>query len=256
VEFRILGPLEVLAGAERLELGGARQQIVIAALLLNPNKVVTMDRLLEAVYGENLPPTSRAQAQISISSLRRMFATHGHGGVIETRDRGYVIRVERGQLDSLRFEELVDAARAARREDNLDLAIARYRDALRLWRGPALDGMYSQLVQVAVSRLDEQRITTNEDRLELELEAGRHHELVSELGELVGEFPLRERLRGQLMLALYRCGRTAEALQVYRLARRAMIDELGIEPGERLQQLEHSILASDPGLELPSPPVQ
>jgi DNA-binding SARP family transcriptional activator len=256
VEFQILGPLEIVAGTERLELGGARQQIVVATLLLSPNKVVTMDRLLEAIYGEDLPPTSRAQAQISISSLRRLFGMHGHDGVIATRNRGYVIRVEREQLDSLRFEELVTAARAARQEDKLDLAIARYRDALRLWRGSALDGMDSQLVRAAVSRLDEQRIAANEDRLELELEAGRHYELVGELNELVGEFPLRERLRGQLMLALYRCGRTAESLQVYRLARRAMIDELGIEPSERLRQLQRSILASDPGLEPRSPPLR
>ncbi len=256
MEFRVLGPLEVVAGTERLELGGARQQIVLATLLLNPNKIVIIDRLIEAIYGEDLPPTSRAQAQISISSLRRIFATHGHEGIITTHDRGYVIRVESGQLDSLRFEGLITNARAARVEDKLELAIARYRDALRLWRGPALDGMYSQLVQVAVSRLDEQRIAANEDRIELELQVGRHYELVGELGEVSARFPLRERPRGQLMLALYRCGRVAEALQVYQLTRRAMIDELGIEPSERLRQLEHSILASDPGLDLPLAPVR
>jgi len=256
VEFRILGPLEVVAGAERLELGGARQQIVLATLLLNPNKVVTMDRLIEAIYGEDLPPTARAQAQISISSLRRIFAAHGHKRIITTHDRGYVIKVEREQLDSLRFDELITAARAARVEDKLELAIARYRDALRLWRGSALDGMYSQLVQVVVSRLDEQRIAANEDRIELELEVGRHHELVGELGELAAQYPLRERPRGQLMLALYRCGRVAEALQVYQLTRRTMVDELGIEPSERLQRLEQSILASDRDLDLPSAPVR
>lgn len=253
MEFRILGPLEILVGSKRLELGGPRQQIVLAMLLLNANRVVTLDRLLEAIYGDDLPPTSRAQAQISISALRRLFAEHGQDGVITTRDRGYVIRVDRAELDAQRFEGLVAAARAARQEDNLDLAIARYRDALRLWRGPALDGLYSELIQAAVSRLDEQRIAANEDRLDLELSAGRHHELVGELTELAAEFPLRERLRGQLMLALYRCGRTAEALQVYRQTRRNMIDELGIEPSERLQQLEHAILASDPVLDLPSP---
>jgi DNA-binding SARP family transcriptional activator len=256
VQFRMLGPLEVAARTERLELGGPRQQIVLATLLLSPNKVVTMDRLLEAIYGEDLPPTCRAQAQISISSLRRLFATHGYEGVITTHDRGYVIQVERGQLDSLLFDELITAARAAHVEDKLELAIARYRDALRLWRGPALDGMYSQLVQVAASRLDEQRIAANEDRIELELEVGRHHELVGELAELVAQYPLRERLRAQLMLALYRCGRIAEALQVYRLARRAMIDELGIEPSERLQQLEQSILVSDSDLEPPAAPAR
>jgi DNA-binding SARP family transcriptional activator/tetratricopeptide (TPR) repeat protein len=239
-----------------LQLGGARQQIVLATLLLSPNKVVIIDRLIEAIYGQDLPPTSHAQAQISISSLRHIFATHGHEGIITTHDRGYVIRVQSEQLDSLRFEGLITNARAARVEDKLELAIARYRDALRLWRGPALDGMDSQLVQVAVSRLDEQRIAANEDRIELELQVGRHYELVGELGEVSALFPLRERPRGQLMLALYRCGRVAEALQVYHLTRRALIDELGIEPSERLRQLEHSILASDPGLDLPLAPVR
>ena len=147
------------------------------------------------------------------------------------------------------------AARAARDASHLDQAVACYRDALRLWRGPALDGIDSQLIRVAASRLDEQRIATNEDRVNLELELGRHHELVGELTELVEEFPLREQLRRQLMLALYRCDRTAEALQVYRQARRTMIDELGIEPSERLQQLEHAILTSDPALDLPAQPI-
>jgi hypothetical protein len=151
---------------------------------------------------------------------------------------------------------LIDAACAAREENKLDLSIARYRDALRLWRGPALDGTDSQLVQAAVSRLDEQCIAANEDRIELELKLGRHHELVGELDELGAQYPLRERPRGQLMLALYRCGRVAEALQVYQLTRQALIDELGIEPSERLQRLERSILASDPGLDLPSAPMR
>jgi DNA-binding SARP family transcriptional activator/tetratricopeptide (TPR) repeat protein len=256
VEFRILGPVEVTVGAERLELGGPRQEIVLATLLLSANHVVTVGRLQEAIYGEDLPPTSRSQAQISISSLRRLFASHGHSDAISTRAHGYVIQVGGGQLDSQRFGELVATASAAQDAGHLDRAVAAYRDALRLWRGPALDGIDSQLIQAAASRLDEQRITTIEDRLTLELDLGRHHELVGELAELVEEFPLRERLRGQLMLALYRCNRTAEALQVYRQARQTMIDELGIEPSERLQQLEHAILTCDPALDPPAAPVR
>ena len=239
-------------GPERLELGGAREQIVLAMLLLSANRVVTVDRLLEAIYGEDLPPTSRAQAQNSISSLRRLFASHGHATTISTRAQGYVIQVGNGQLDSQRFGELVATARAARDANHLDRAVAGYRDALRLWRGPALGGIDSQLLRAAAGRLDEQRIAANEDRLTLELDLGRHHELVGELTELVEEHPLRERLRGQLMLALYRCDRAAEALQVYRQARRTMIDELGIEPGERLQRLEHSILTCDSSLDPPA----
>ncbi len=255
MEFRILGPLEAAAGSRWLELGGARQQIVLAALLLSPNNVVTLGRLQEAIYGENPPPTSRSQAQMSISSLRRLFAAHGHPTVIATRGQGYVVQVGAGQLDYQRFAELVAAAQAARDAGHLDRAVAAYRDALRLWRGPALEGMDSLLVRAAASRLDEQRITAIEDRVTLELDLGRHHELAGELCELVGEFPLRERLRGQLMLALYRCDRAAEALAVYRQTRRTMIDELGIEPAERLQRLERAILTCDPALDPPAGPV-
>jgi DNA-binding SARP family transcriptional activator/Flp pilus assembly protein TadD len=256
VKFRILGPLEIAAESDRLDLGGTRQQIVIAMLLLNANRVVTLDRLLEAIYGEDLPPTARSQAQISISSLRRLFGSRSREAIISTREHGYVIEVGSAGLDSRQFAELVTAARGARDAGHLEQAVASYRDALRIWRGPALDGIDSQLVRAAASRLDEQRIATNEDRIDLELQLGRHHELVGELTELVDEFPLREQLRGQLMVALYRCDRTAEALQVYRLARRTMIDELGIEPGERLQQLEHAILTADPALGPPAPPVR
>jgi DNA-binding SARP family transcriptional activator len=253
MEFRILGPLEVAVGSERLELTGVRQQIVLATLLLNANHMVSVDRLLEAVYGEDPPPTSRSQTQISISSLRRLFAPHGPAAIISTRAPGYAIEVGEGRLDSLRFDALVAAARDA--PDSAQ-AVAHYRDALRLWRGPALAGLDSELLRAAAGRLDEQRIAVNEDRFALELDLGRHHELTGELIELAGQYPLREQLRGLLMLALYRCGRAAEALAVYRQARRTMIDELGIEPGERLRQLERAILADDPSLDPPTQPVR
>lgn len=256
MDYRILGPIEIAIGTERIELGGFRQQVVAATLLLSPNNVVSVNRLLEAMYGEDLPPTARAQVQISISALRRAFAAYGSDPVIATHAHGYVIKVESERLDSEQFEALVAAARAAREAGSIDLAVAMYRDALRLWRGPALEGIDSPLLRAAASRLDEQRIATNEDRLTLELDLGRHHELIGELRELVREYPLRERLRGQLMLALYRCDRTAEALAVYGQARRTLIDELGIEPGERLQQLEHAILNADSALQLPSKPVE
>jgi DNA-binding SARP family transcriptional activator len=256
VDFRILGPIEITVGSARLEPGGTRQQIVVAALLLSPNKVVTLDRLLEAIYGEELPPTARAQVQSSIFSLRRTFASYSSEPVIATHPQGYVLQVESGRLDCERFEDLVGAARAAREGNSVDLAVAKYRDALRLWRGPALDGIDSPLLRAAAQRLDEQRSATHEDRLTVELDLGRHYELVGELSELVAEYPLRERLRGQLMLALYRSDRADEAREVYEQARRTMIDELGIEPGEHLQQLAHAIGASDPALELPSQPVR
>ena len=256
VEFKILGPLEISVREKRLKLGGARQQIVLAALLLSANRVVTMDRLLEAIYGEDLPPTARSQAQISISSLRRLLTSRSGETVISTHPQGYVLEVGGEQLDLQQFEELITVAHAARDARQLDRAVACYRDALRLWRGPALDGIDSQLIRVAAGSMDEQRITTIEDRIDLELELGRHHEVVGELSKLVVEHSFREQLRCQLMLALYRCNRTAEALQAYQQARRTLIDELGIEPGSRLQQLEHDILTADAALGLPAQPVE
>ena len=255
MEFRILGPLEVVAGSECLDLGGARQRVVLAALLLGAGSLVTMDRLVEAVYGEDVPPTARAQAQMSVSLLRRLFAAHGRDAIISTRPLGYVLQLGDDRLDATRFGELVAAAGAAREAGRLEEAAAGCRDALLLWRGRALEGVDSALLQAAASRLDEQRIATIEDRLALELDLGRARKVVGELTELVTEFPLRERLRGQLMLALYRSGRAAEALEAYRQARRVMVEELGIEPSRELQQLERAILTSDPVLGAPPGPL-
>ncbi|WP_214416774.1 AfsR/SARP family transcriptional regulator [Sphaerisporangium fuscum] len=253
MEFRILGPLEVTVGTERLDIGGTRQRTTLAMLLLDPNRVVTVERLAEAVYGEELPPTARAQVQICISSLRRLFAAHGHADLIATHSHGYIIRVPEGALDAQRFETLAARARRVRDSGDLEQAVKGYREALALWRGlEALEGIDSRLVQSAAARLTEERITTNEDCVQLELDLGRPDKLVGELTRLVEEYPLRERLRGQLMLALYRCGRRAEALQVYRLARETMIEELGIEPNERLQRLERAILTADDSLEGPA----
>ncbi|MDP9841718.1 AfsR/SARP family transcriptional regulator [Streptosporangium lutulentum] len=224
---------------------------MLAVLLLEAGRSVTIGRLMEAIYGDEPPMTSRAQIQICISALRRLFAAHGSPDIISTQSQAYAVHVPDGRFDSRRFESLVLQAKQARKEHRTDEAIARYREALALWRGPALEGMESRLVQSAASRLDEDRISANEDCIKLELDLGRHHELVGELTALVGEHPLRERLRGQLMLALYRSGRQAEALRAYRRARQTMIEELGIEPNERLQQLEHAILTSDPSLDLP-----
>jgi DNA-binding SARP family transcriptional activator/predicted negative regulator of RcsB-dependent stress response len=220
-------------------------------LLLNANRLVTTDRLLEALYGEDLPATARSQVQIAISSLRRQFASRVRDTVIRTDAHGYVIRVADGKLDSVAFEKLCTTARSARESGNMSLAIATFREALRLWRGPALDGIESEFIRTAAARLDELRIAVTEDRVALELEAGRHHELVCELTTLVKEYPLREQLHAQLITALYRCGRIAEALQAYRKARRTFIDDLGLEPSEHLRWLEHAILTSDPSLNPP-----
>ncbi|MGW7531819.1 AfsR/SARP family transcriptional regulator [Amycolatopsis sp. NPDC054798] len=253
MEFHFLGPVEVTAGSKQLQIGGMRQQITVATLMLSANRVVTMDRLLAAIYGDNLPPTARSQAQIGISSIRRLFASCGHPEIISTHPNGYSITTDPLHLDAHRFEHLVAVARAANEPEQ---AVARYRDALRLWRGPALHGIDSHLIRVAAGRLDELRLSVIEDRIELELRLGRHHELVGELTELVDENPLRERFQGQLMLALHNCGRTAEALQAYWHARKTIVDELGIDPGERLQRLQRAILASDPTLRPQIEPVR
>ncbi len=251
VEFRLLGALEVTEGGQRLDLGGVRQHTVLAVLLLEANRPVAVGRLMEAIYGDDPPATSRAQVQICISALRRLFGARGHDQMIVTRSQGYALRTDSEQIDAHRFESLVLKARQARDNRDVDEAVRQYREALSLWRGPALEGIESRMVQAAASWLDEERLAANEDCVQLELDLGRHHELVTELRRLVEEHPLRERLLGQFMTALYRSGRQAEALQVYRDARRMMIDELGIEPNERLQQLEHGILTADESLDAP-----
>ncbi|WP_204052363.1 AfsR/SARP family transcriptional regulator [Microbispora siamensis] len=251
MDFRLLGALEVTVDGQRLDLGGVRQHTVLAVLLLEANRPVAVHRLMEAIYGDDPPATSRAQVQICISSLRRLFGGYGHEQMIVTRAQGYAFRADSERIDAHRFENLVLKARQARDNRGLEEAVRYYREALALWRGPALEGIESRVVQSAASWLDEERLTANEDCVQLELDLGRHHEVVSELRRLVEEHPLRERLLGQFMTALYRSGRQAEALQVYRDARRTMIDELGIEPNERLQQLEHAILTADESLNPP-----
>ena len=251
VEFKILGPLVITAGTELLDVGGTRQQIVIATLLLAGNRAVPADRLLEAIYGENRPPTSRSQVQICVSLLRKMLARRHSSATVTTHQNGYTFEIGDEQFDAARFGDLAAAGRAARDAGRPAEAAARYRDALRIWRGPALDGIHCPLVRAAAHRLDQRRADLTEECIQLELDLGRHHELVGELTSLTGASPLREGLRGQLMLALYRCDRTAEALQVYQQARQSMIDELGVEPGERLRRLERAIRLGDPALAPP-----
>ncbi|GIG92283.1 AfsR/SARP family transcriptional regulator [Plantactinospora endophytica] len=249
----MLGPLEALADGRRIELGGSRQQIVLASLLLEANRVVPIARLIDAIYGDDVPSTSRAQIQICISSLRRAFALHSQSETIVTRSKGYVMELQPGALDLHQYDDLVAGARRARDARQPEEAVRQYRAALRLWRGPALEDIDSAVVQNAVSRFNERRISIAEDCIELELGLGQHRDLVVELTELIAQHPLRERLRGQLMLALYRSGRQAEALEVYRSVRHTMIEELGIEPNEWLQRLEHGILTSDASLQLSTP---
>jgi DNA-binding SARP family transcriptional activator len=255
VEIRILGPLEITVDRKRLDLGSRRQQTVLAMLLLDVGRVVSVHRLMEAIYDDDPPATSRAQIQICISSLRRLFSSYGCSGIITTESQGYMFHCDDRQIDAQRFRRLISEARRLRDVGDLEHAVGHYREALALCSGP-LEGIESRLVRSAVSRLTELQITVNEDCIDLELKLGRHRELVAELTELVERHPLRERLRGQLMTALYRSGRQAEALQVYDHTRETMIQELGLEPNEELRQLQRAILLSDESLNATPPPAR
>ena len=253
-EFRLLGPLEVLVGSHLVEIGSARQRIVLAMLLLEANHVVPLNRLVDAVWADKPPTTSKSQIQACVSALRRRLAAPDADCEIATRSMGYSIQVPEQALDVARFWQLARRGRAAATERHAEEAVRLLRAALALWRGPAADGVESKLVQSAATRLNDDRVSLLEECVDVELALGRHHLLTGELGELVQRYPLRERLRGQHMLALYRSGRPAEALESFRIARQLFVEELGLDPGDELRALERAILAGDPalGLSLPS----
>jgi DNA-binding SARP family transcriptional activator len=249
VEFRILGPLEVLENGSPLPITGVRQRALLAVLLLDANRVVSADRLINELWGEDTPEDGRNALQVRVSQLRKVISSAS----LLTRAPGYVIEIEPGALDSLRFEELLAGARDAEEAGEMELAGALLREALALWRGHPLEDI-SLLGPAAaeIRRLDELHLATLERRIDCDLALGEHTRLVPELQMLVEQHPLRERLRGQLMLALYRSERQAEALATYRDARRALVDNLGIEPSPHLQQLEHDVLTHALSLQLPA----
>ncbi|MGW0810992.1 BTAD domain-containing putative transcriptional regulator [Nonomuraea sp. NPDC002799] len=242
MEFFMLGPLRAEVRDEPLDLGSARQQIVLAALLLDVNRPVIVARLMEAVYGRNSPATSRAQVQSCVSALRRLFGSHGHPRLIVTTPGGYALRIPGEWVDAERFAATVVRARRLRELRRHAEAARLFRAALSLWRGPPFDGIRSEQVRSAASRLTETRISTIEECVQLELDIGAHRGLVSELGRLVEEHPARERFRAQLMTALYRSGRRMEALEVYRRTRQTWAAEFGIEPNADLRRLHQDIL--------------
>ena len=247
MEFRILGPLEVSGVDGPVALGGGRERALLALLLLHANEVVRSDLLIEELWrGE--PPASAAKAlQVYVSRLRKRLGAD----VVTTRARGYAVIVADDELDLARFERLVGEARGAAPLE----AASKLRDALSLWRGPTLPELANEpFAQAEIARLEELRLATLEDRVDADLGLGRHSELVAELELLVTRNPYRERLRRQLMLALYRSGRQADALAAYRDARRALSDELGLEPSSELRELERQILAHDEGLAAPKAP--
>jgi DNA-binding SARP family transcriptional activator/tetratricopeptide (TPR) repeat protein len=236
MEFRILGPLEVFSDGQALDLGGAKQRALLAVLLLDANNVVSTDRLIDALWEDDPPESAQKALQVYVSRLRKLLGKER----LQTKAPGYLLQLEDGELDLDRFRELQERGRPA--------------EALSIWRGPPLsDFAHQRFAQPEIARLEDLRLACLEERIEQDLQARRHTELTGELEALVAEHPLRERLRGQLMLALYRSGRQAEALDAYQAARRALVDELGIDPSRELRELHQRILNQDAGLDLGRP---
>jgi DNA-binding SARP family transcriptional activator/streptogramin lyase len=244
LEFRLLGPLEVLLDGRHVPLTGTKQRALLASLLLHANEPVSSERLIEELWDGSAPQTAQASLRVAVGKLRQLLEDEQHE-VLETVPGGYRLQVEAEQSDVWRFETLVAQARSAparRAAQLLD-------EALALWRGPPLaDLPYHTFVQNESRRLSELHLAAREELIEAKLALGQHARVVAELESLVAEHPLREQLRAQLMLALYGSGRQAEALEVYQEGRRKLLAELGLEPGEDLRRLEHAILTQDPAL--------
>ncbi len=254
MEFRLLGPLEVREGERAVHVGGTKQRALLAILLLHANEVISRDRLIEEIWGDRQPGTAGPSLDHQVSRLRK---TLEPAEQLVTRSGGYVLEVEPEQIDARRFERLLGEGRRANAAGEPDKAASSLREALALWRGDALaDLAYESFARNEIERLEELRLTALEERLDADLALRRHRALVAELESLTAKHPLRERLRGQLMLALYRSGRQAEALRVYGDARKRLVAELGLEPGQALQDLEQAILRHDPSLELAPAPAR
>jgi DNA-binding SARP family transcriptional activator len=252
LEFRVLGPFEARDGDRVLPIGRGKPTALLALLLLHMNEVLSVDRLIDELWGERPPSTARKVLQVYVGKLRKVLG----GEAIVTLPPGYELRLEPDVLDLRRFQRLVDDARAALAAGDANAASALLSNALALWRGPALaDLAFERFAQPEIARLDELRLAAIEDRFEADLALGRHGQLVPELERLIAEHPVRERLRGQLMLALYRCGRQVDALDAFQATRTALVDELGIEPGPALRELQRLILVQDPSLAAPVSPL-
>jgi DNA-binding SARP family transcriptional activator/tetratricopeptide (TPR) repeat protein len=244
VEFRVLGPLEVVDDGRIVPLDRRRLRALLAFLLLHANELVSSDRLIDEVWGPDPPKTAGASLQNYVSRLRKAIGTQA----IISQPPGYVLRVDPERFDLARFERLTADARGAGPRERAE----KLRAALALWRGPALDDLaFEPFARDEVGRLEEARLAALEDCIDAELELGRDGELVGELEQLVEQHPLRERFRAQLMRALYRAGRQADALAAFKSARDVLVEELGLEPGEELRKLQQAILRQDPSLGRP-----
>ncbi|HEY6608939.1 MAG TPA: AfsR/SARP family transcriptional regulator, partial [Candidatus Limnocylindria bacterium] len=259
MNFDILGPIGIRdAEGGEVRIPAGRERSLLVLLLINRGEVVSSDRIVEALWGDQPPGTAAKAVQGYVSHLRRLLdperAAGGADGLLLTRAPGYALRVDAEAVDATRFERLAASGSRALDEGAAAEAVAAFDEALGLWRGPALaEFAFDDFAQAEIHRLEDLRLLASEDRAEALLQLGRNAEVVADLDALVVEHPLRERLRASLMLALYRSGRQADALQVYRDGRRLLAGELGLEPGPELQRLEQSILAQDPGLDGPTP---
>jgi predicted ATPase/DNA-binding SARP family transcriptional activator len=253
MDFRILGPLEVDEGGRAIPIVGDRQRALLAILLIHANEAVSTDALIDELWGEHAPASPRKGLQVQVSRLRKAL---GEGSArLVTRPNGYLLQVESGELDLDRCERLADQGRQALAAEDPRRAAEQLRESLAHWRGPPLgEFAFEPFAQAEIGRLDELRLALHEDRIDADLACGRHADLVGELEALVTEHPLRERLRRELVLALYRGGRQAEALEAYRAAREMLNEELGLEPTPALRELERAILTHDADLEAPAAP--
>jgi DNA-binding SARP family transcriptional activator len=248
VEFGILGPLEVWHDGRPVRVTGAKQQALLAILLLHVGEVVSSDRLMDDLWGDQTPVSGTTALRVHVSQLRKALGCGDD--LLVTHAPGYVLRVEPGKLDLWRFENLVEEGDRALARGDPSGAVDRLNEAHALWRGPPLaDFAYAPFAQAPIARLEELRLSAIELRIDAELSLGRHTGLIGELQGLVSEHPLRERLWGYLMLALYRDGRQAEALAAYRSARDRLVEEIGVEPGPELRALERRVLAQDLSLD-------
>jgi DNA-binding SARP family transcriptional activator len=255
LRFQILGPMRAWRGDRELDLGPGKQRAVLAVLLLNANKPVSTTEIVDAVWDDDPPENDANVVQKHVAGLRRLLepqrSPRTQGQLLTLTPAGYRLQVGAGCLDADVFHYRVRQGHAARAQHRPADAAAQLQDALALWQGQLLAGLSGLLFDAARARLAEERTGALEVWAETELELGNHHQLLPDLVQLVTEFPLRERLRCLLMLALYRCGRATEALDAFRDARRLLVEEFGVEPSEELQQLHLAILRSDPALAVP-----
>jgi DNA-binding SARP family transcriptional activator len=254
LEFGILGPLEVKAGGAPVRVGGPRQRALLALLLCHANRVISRDQLIDELLSGQPDGSAEPMLRVQISRLRKTLADGDGQPRLLARPPGYSLRVEEGELDLQVFEQRVAAGRHALEHGDPGRAAVLLREAESLWRGrPLADLEFERFARFEIQRLEACRLAAVEDRIEAELALGRQTALCPELEQLVAEHPLRERLRGQLMLALYRSGRQADALETYRAGRSLLAEELAVEPGPQLKRLQLAVLGQDKTLDPPQP---